>query len=81
MRHAHILGCKEPIFHKLAPIIIKEMGGIYHELKRVEMLIIEILKNEEIRFKETLDKGLKILNDEIKKTKSNIFSGEIAFKL
>jgi len=81
MRHAHILGCKEPIFYKLSPIMIKEMGDVYPELKRAELLITETLKNEEIRFKETLDKGLKILNDEIKKTKNNIFSGEITFML
>ena len=45
MRHAHILGCKEPIFYKLSPIIIKEMGDVYPELKRAELLITETLKN------------------------------------
>ena len=81
MRHAHILGCEEPIFYLLAPLIIKETGGIFPELKRAESLITETLKNEEIRFKETLDKGLKILNEEIKKTKNKKLSGNTAFLL
>ncbi len=81
MRHAHILGCMEPIFYKLAPLIIKEMGSNFPELKRAESLIIETLKNEEYRFKETIDKGLKILNDEIKRSDNKIFSGDTAFLL
>ena len=81
MRHAHILGCSEPIFYKLAPLVIKEMGSIFPELKRAESLIIETLNNEESRFKETIDRGLKILNDEIKKTKNKKLSGNIAFLL
>jgi alanyl-tRNA synthetase len=81
MRHAHILGCSEPIFYKLAPLVIKEMGNIFPELKRAESLIIETLNNEESRFKETIDRGLKILNDEIKKTKNKKLSGNTAFLL
>ena len=81
MRHAHILGCSEPIFYKLAPLIIKEMGKIFPELIRAESLIIETLKNEENRFKETIDRGLKILNDEIKKNKNKKISGNTAFLL
>ncbi len=73
MRHAHILGCSEPIFYKLAPLIINVMGDIFPELKRAESLIIETLKNEENRFKQTIDRGLKILNDEIKKRKIKIY--------
>ena len=81
MRHAHILGCSEPIFYKLAPLVIKEMGSVFPELKRAESLIIETLNNEESRFKETIDRGLKILNDEIKKTKNKKLSGNTAFLL
>ena len=81
MRHAHILGCSEPIFYKLAPLIIKEMGKIFPELIRAESLIVETLKNEENRFKETIDRGLKILNDEIKKNKNKKISGNTAFLL
>ena len=81
MRHAHILGCSEPIFYKLAPLIIKEMGKIFPQLIRAESLIVETLKNEENRFKETIDRGLKILNDEIKKNKNKKISGNTAFLL
>ena len=81
MRHAHILGCSEPIFYKLAPLIIKEMGEIFPQLIRAESLIVETLKNEENRFKETIDRGLKILNDEIKKNKNKKISGNTAFLL
>ena len=81
MRHAHILGCSEPIFYKLAPLVIEEMGSIFSELKRAKSLIIETLNNEESRFKETIDRGLKILNDEIKKTKNKKLSGNTAFLL
>ena len=81
MRHAHILGSKEPIFYKVAPLIINEMGKIFPELERAESLITETLRNEEIKFKETIDKGLKILNEEIKKTKNKKLSGDIAFLL
>ena len=70
MRHAHLLGCSEPLFYQLAPLIIKEMGKIFPELIRAESLIKETLKNEENRFKETIDRGLTILNDEIKKNKN-----------
>ena len=80
MRHAHMLGCEEEIFYKIAPLVIKEESKAFNELKMAESLIIETLKNEEIRFKETIDKGLKILNDEIKKTKKKL-SGETAFIL
>jgi len=81
MRHAHILGCSEPIFYKLAPLVINEMGNIFPELKRAEPLIVETLRNEENRFKQTIDRGLKILNDEIKKTKNKKLSGNTAFLL
>ena len=81
MRHAHMLGCKEPIFFKLAPLVITEMGNIFPELERAESLIIETLKNEEQRFKETIDRGLKILNEEISKSDTKVFSGDIAFLL
>ena len=81
MRHAHLLGCSEPLFYQLAPLIIKEMGKIFPELIRAESLIKETLKNEENRFKETIDRGLKILNDEIKKNKNKKLSGDTAFLL
>lgn len=81
MRQIHKLGAKEATMHKLVDSLIKEMGTAYPELVRARDVIIESLKNEEERFRETLGKGLKILEEEIIKNKSNKFSGETAFKL
>lgn len=81
MRHAHSLGNKEPVFHKIFPILLDEMKEIYPELERGKNLILNTLLNEEKKFKQTIDNGLKILEDEIHNTTSNVFSGEVAFKL
>ena len=67
MRHAHQMGCRDPLMHKLVPSLVEVMGGHYTELGRAEALMTEILKLEETRFKETLDRGLKILMDEVDK--------------
>ena len=81
MRHAHSLGNKEPIFHKIFPVLLEEMGKSYPELERAKELINNILFNEESKFKQTIDHGLKILDEEIHNMSNNIFSGDIAFKL
>ena len=82
MRQAHKLGAKEPIMYKLVDALIKEMGAAYPELRRAKDTIIDVLKNEEEKFRETLEKGLKILNEEISQTQNKQkFSGAIAFKL
>jgi len=81
MRHAHSLGTKNPIFYKLFDVLLKEMSQSYPELKRGKDLIIETLKNEEEKFSSLLDRGMKILNQDLQKVKNNIFPGEIAFKL
>ncbi len=82
MRHAHILGCREPLMYKLVPSLIKEMGKAYPELIRAESLIIETLKLEEERFKETLEKGLSLLEEETTDIKKgDKLDGRIAFKL
>ena len=81
MRHAHTLGTKDPIFYKLFDILLKEMSQSYPELKRGKDLIVETLKNEEEKFSSLLDRGMKILNQDLEKVKNNIFPGEIAFKL
>ena len=82
MRHAHILGCKEPLMHSLVPTLISEMGAQYHELKRAEATITENLKAEEERFKQTLERGLKLLDEEVAiLTKGAKLAGESAFKL
>ena len=80
MRHAHTLGNKDPIFHKIFPILLNDMKDAYPELAMANDLIIKTLYNEEIKFKQTIDNGLKILEEEIKNT-SNNFSGKVAFKL
>lgn len=82
MRHAHILGNKEPLMYKLLPELVDLMGNVYPELKRAESFISSILEQEEIRFKATLERGLKLLTEETETlTKGNELSGEIAFKL
>lgn len=82
MRHARNLGSKEPVIFKLVPALVKEMGEAYPELVRASALITEIIKLEEIRFGETLDRGLKLLEDESKNLKEgDKLSGEVAFKL
>jgi len=81
MRHAHTLGNKEPVFHKIFPTLLNDMKEAYPELERSKDLISNTLENEEKKFKQTIDKGLKILEDEIDKTSNNLFNGEVAFKL
>ena len=82
MRHAHQMGCRDPLMYKLVPALVEVMGGHYTELKRAESLMTEILKLEETRFKETLDRGLSILMDEVKQNPgAGSLDGKIAFKL
>ena len=80
MRHSHLLGSKEPIFYKIFKSLKNEMSGNYPELERSESLITETLKMEEEKFLVLLDRGIKILNDEISKI-DKVLSGEVAFKL
>ncbi len=82
MRHAYMLGVKEPMIYKLLPTLQKEMGDAYPELYARETLIKETIEIEEERFGRTLDKGLKLLDDEISKLSSGAkLSGETAFRL
>lgn len=82
MRHAHILGAKEPLMYKLVPTLVSMMGEAYPELIAASPLITETLKLEETRFRSTLGKGLKLLDDETSSLKKgDTFSGETAFKL
>ena len=80
MRHSHFLGSKEPIFFNIFKTLMNEMSVNYPELKRAESLIKETLKMEEEKFLVLLERGMKILNDEIYKVEK-VLSGEIAFKL
>ena len=82
MRHAHILGAKEPLMHRLAPTLIAEMGDAYPELKRAEPVIKAQLLEEEERFRRTLANGLRLLDDELGTLKEGQkLSGRTAFKL
>ncbi|MDC0855587.1 alanine--tRNA ligase [Candidatus Pelagibacter sp.] len=80
MRHSHLLGSKEPIFYKIFDSLKSEMSENYPELKRSQSLIKETLKMEEEKFLVLLDRGIKILNEEISKI-DKVLPGEVAFKL
>ena len=81
MRHAHSLGSKSPIFYKLFNVLLDEMKNSYPELSTGKDLIIETLKNEEEKFSSLLDRGMKILDENLSKVKNNILPGSVAFKL
>lgn len=82
MRHIHKLGAKDLVMYKLVPVLIKQMGEAYPELRRAEATIIDTLKTEEERFRATLSKGMELLEEELIKAKNGEkFSGSIAFKL
>ena len=80
MRHCHLLGSKEPVFFNIFKTLMSEMSGNYPELIRAESLIKETLRMEEEKFLVLLDRGMKILNDEINNVDKKL-SGEVAFKL
>jgi len=82
MRHAHLMGAKEPLMFKLYPTLLSKMGEAYPELKTAEALITQTLEGEETRFKTTLDRGLKMLDEETKTlAEGEHFPGDVAFKL
>ncbi|MDG1769580.1 MAG: alanine--tRNA ligase [Yoonia sp.] len=82
MRHAHLLGAKDPVMHRLVSALIGQMGAAYPELGQGQRLIEETLLNEEVRFKQTLDRGLKLLDDELSCLPDGaVLPGTAAFKL
>ncbi|MFG1417569.1 alanine--tRNA ligase [Xanthobacter sp. V0B-10] len=82
MRHAQLLGAREPLMHRLVPALVREMGRAYPEIVRAEALASETLLLEETRFRRTLERGLTILEEETSGlTTGASFSGEVAFKL
>ena len=82
MRHAHILGCDAPLMHRLVPTLVAEMGAAFPELARAEAMIVESFRTEEERFKATLDRGLKLLEEETRDLEEGgELAGEVAFKL
>ncbi|MEQ9684417.1 MAG: alanine--tRNA ligase, partial [Rhodospirillales bacterium] len=82
MRHAHLMGCQDPLLYKLEQTLVDNMGKAYPELLRAQPLITETLKLEESRFKTTLDRGLKILDEATADMGAGgMLDGETAFKL
>ena len=82
MRHAHLLGAKDPVMHRLVPALVRQMGAAYPELGQAQPLITETLEQEEKRFKQTLDRGLKLLDDELSNLPEDAdLPGDAAFKL
>ncbi len=82
MRHAHMLGCADPLMYRLVPALVREMGDAYPDLKRSEPLVTETLKLEETRFKQLLDRGLKLLDEATGDMNAGAtLDGETAFRL
>lgn len=82
MRHAYLLGAKDPLMTRLVPLLTHQMGDAYPELLQAQPLIEETLRLEEERFRETLGRGLKLLEEETGRlTASQTLAGEVAFKL
>ena len=82
MRHAHLLGAKDPLMHRLVPALIAEMGQAYPELGRAQPLIVETLEREEVQFRRTLENGLRLLDEETGALgQGDSLPGETAFRL
>jgi alanyl-tRNA synthetase len=81
MRHAHTLGSKSPVFYKLFEVLLNEMKSSYPELNIGKDLIVETLKNEEEKFSILLERGIKILDENLEKVKNSTLPGPVAFKL
>jgi alanyl-tRNA synthetase len=82
MRHAHILGAKEPLMYRLVPALVAEMGAAYPELVRAQPLLEQVLEQEETRFRQTLANGLRLLDEATAELpESGTLPGETAFKL
>jgi len=82
MRHAHLLAAQDPVMHRLVPALVRQMGAAYPELARAQALIEETLQLEETRFKQTLDRGLKLLDEELSGLSEEApLPGSAAFKL
>jgi alanyl-tRNA synthetase len=82
MRHAHLLGASDPLMHRLVPALVRQMGGAFPELGQAQALIEETLHLEEKRFRQTLERGLKLLDDEVAgMPDGEVLSGASAFKL
>jgi alanyl-tRNA synthetase len=82
MRHAHMLGAQDPVMFRLVPALVRQMGAAYPELGQAQALIEETLRGEETRFRQTLDRGLRLLDDELARLPEGAdLPGAAAFRL
>ncbi|MCI4660747.1 MAG: alanine--tRNA ligase [Neomegalonema sp.] len=82
MRHAHLLGAKDPLMWRLTPALVQQMGQAFPELGAAQPMIEETLLNEEVRFRRTLDRGLKLLDEAVDALDEGAaLPGQTAFKL
>jgi len=82
MRHAHLLGAKDPLMHRLVPTLVDEMGGAYAELGRAQASIQSVFEQEEVRFRKTLGRGTSLLEEATKNMSSgDKLDGRTAFTL
>jgi alanyl-tRNA synthetase len=81
VRHGYLLGMRKPFMYKIVDVLVKEMGKQYPYLVEKQEIVKENMKLEEERFFATIDKGMAIFEEELKNTKGDLFSGEVAFKL
>jgi alanyl-tRNA synthetase len=82
MRHAAMLGAKDPVMFRLVPALVQQMGAAYPELVQGQALIVDTLRREETKFRETLDRGLRLLDEELARLPADAaLPGEAAFRL
>ena len=82
MRHAHLLGAKEPLLHRLVPTLVRQMGDVYPELVQAQAMVAETLLLEETRFRRTLERGLHLLDDATRGlARGGTLAGDVAFRL
>ncbi|RAI57245.1 alanine--tRNA ligase [Roseicella frigidaeris] len=82
MRHAHMMGSREPLLHRLVPTLVRQMGAAYPEIQRAEALVTETLKLEETKFRNLLERGLGLLAEESGRLGDRgTLPGEVAFRL
>jgi alanyl-tRNA synthetase len=82
MRHAHMMGAREPLLHRLVPALTRQMGAAYPEILRAEALVVETLRLEETKFRNLLERGLGLLSEETGKLgERGVLPGDVAFRL
>ena len=81
MRHGYNLGCREPFFHKLVAPLVEEMGAAYPELVRARAQVERVIEQEEVRFAETLEQGMRLLENALSGLEGSVLGGETVFKL